>query len=170
MKICLCGSTRFMDQYQIANRLLTLAGHVVYTVAAVSTGDHPDLTPDEKVVLDAVHLSKIEESDAIMVVGFQEDGSMYIGESTKREIAFARIRDKQVYYYAPEQEVGGPNSDFIKDLKAAATTTAEREEQRRRAEERQREFSAIFGSSGNGPDDEVDHSDDPEKPVEETTN
>lgn len=166
MKICLCGSTRFMDQFNAANRSLTLAGHVVYSVAAVTTGNHAEITNDEKVALDAVHLSKIEESDAVMIVGRQEDGSMYIGDSTRREMMFARLRDKHIYFFDPAQDVLGPSFDFRKDIEAAATTDAQRAEVRKAREAQQRQFENIFRTD----DEEMDHSDDPSKPAEKATN
>lgn len=145
MKICLCGSTRFMDQFQAANVSLTLAGHVVYSVAAVSTGNHSEITPDQKIILDAVHLSKIEECDAILVVGRQEDGSLYIGDSTRREMAFARVREKDIYFYSPEDdEIDGPTLRFVKDIAGAAITTAQREEQRLEAEKQHQAFLDSF--------------------------
>lgn len=171
MKICLCGSTRFMDQYNAANRALTLAGHIVYTVAAVSTGNHSEITHDEKLSLDAVHLAKIEESDAIMVVGKQEDGTMYIGDSTRREIMFARLRDKHVYFYDPSSAIEGPFMDFAKDIGAAATSDAMREQLRKEEEKRRQEFMESFRVRRDEDDDgDVDHSDDPEKSSEETPN
>lgn len=162
MKICLCGSTRFMDQYNAANRALTLAGHIVYTVAAVSTGNHSEITHDEKLALDAVHLSKIMESDAVMVVGRQDDGTMYIGDSTRREIMFARLQDKQVYFYEPVRPVEGPVSDFVKDIGAAATSDAQRDQMREDEEKRHREFMDSFRVGGQRDCENVDHSDDPE--------
>ncbi len=147
MKICLCGSTRFMDQFHAANRQLTLAGHLVYSVATVSTGDHPELTMDQKIALDAVHLSKIEESDAILIVGIQPDGSMYIGDSTRREMMYARLRGKPVYFYDADQKIDGPTLDFEQDLKGAAVTHADREEQKRIEEARSAQFKAIFQSN-----------------------
>jgi hypothetical protein len=172
MKICLCGSTRFMDQFQAANVQLTLAGHVVYSVAAVSTGNHSEITNDQKIMLDAVHLSKIEECDAIVVVGRQEDGSLYIGDSTRREIAFARVRDKDVVYYSgSDGEFEGPNSRFLQDIQAATITAAQREEQRIEAEKQHRDFLAQFdrGSKVDNDDNgDMDHSGDPEVESEET--
>jgi hypothetical protein len=167
MKICLCGSTRFMDQFNAANRSLTLAGHVVYSVAAVSTGNHSEITHDEKLALDAVHLSKIEESDAVMIVGIQEDGSVYIGDSTRREMMYARLREKSIYFYEPGAQVAGPVREFQNDLKGAAMTNADREEQKRAEEARQAQFLATFKMGG---EDEVDHSGDPEAPAEEVRN
>jgi hypothetical protein len=50
-------------------------------------------TPKQKQTLDLIHLSKIEESDAIFVV----DVGGYVGESTAREIEWAEIRGKSVF-------------------------------------------------------------------------
>jgi hypothetical protein len=107
MKITLCGSTRFMDRYHAANRQLTLMGHVVYSVATISTGaaasQHTavgeEVSDDDKVVLDLVHLRKIQESDAIVVIGWNKDADTpnYIGPSTRREIMWATMLGKPVY-------------------------------------------------------------------------
>ncbi len=166
MKICLCGSTRFMDQFHAANVALSLAGHVVYSVATSTKGDFQP-TEDQKIALDAVHLSKIEESDAVMIVGIQEGGSMYIGDSTRREIMYARLRDKPVYFYEPDQKIAGPTADFEKDLKGAAKTHADREEQQRQEESRRAAYLAAFqvDRGENDDDSEVDHSGDPEAPT-----
>lgn len=83
-----------MDLYADFNRRLTLAGHIVYTVATVSTGNHVELTPLEKVHLDLVHLKKILESEAVVIV---TDETRYIGESTRRELDWARLTGKRVY-------------------------------------------------------------------------
>lgn len=96
MKICLCGSTRFKDRYQEVNLFLSKAGHIVYSVAGFGhAGD--SLSPEEKTVLDLVHLRKILESDAILVVGEVSPGVAYVGESTRREIQWASLNDRAVY-------------------------------------------------------------------------
>lgn len=98
MKICLIGSTRFMWKYRLVNQELTLAGHIVYTVAAISSSvadehtDDQEITPAQKETLDLVHLRKILESDAIYLV---TDESGYFGESTSREIKWAGILGKK---------------------------------------------------------------------------
>lgn len=100
MKITLCGSTRFKSQFEAANELLTQAGNIVYSVAFYGHGREKPLTDWEKQVLDLVHLRKILESEAIVVVGEKLDAadpSIYYGESTRREIAWAQINDKLVY-------------------------------------------------------------------------
>lgn len=92
MKICLVGSSRFKELYDQCNRRLTLAGHVVYSIAMVSTGDR--LKPEEKEVLDLVHLMKIQESEAVFLV---TDASGYYGDSTRRELTWARILNKHIF-------------------------------------------------------------------------
>ena len=96
MRLCLCGSTRFREQFLQLNLQLTLAGHVVYSVAAFHHSDH-DFTPTDaqKVVLDLVHLEKVAASDAI-VIATNEQG--YVGASTKKEIMWAMARRKSIYW------------------------------------------------------------------------
>lgn len=150
MKICLCGSTRFMDQFHDANVYLSLQGIVVYSVATSTKGDFKP-TEDQKIALDAVHLQKIHESDAIMVVGQQEDGSVYIGDSTRREMMYAAVFDKNIYFWDPSRQRADVSvKEFEEALKSAKTTTAEREEQRRRAEEKRKQMMESIGIGAPG--------------------
>lgn len=104
MKICLCGSTKFKDDFVRINRMLSIAGHTVLTVASFGHQLGEELTEDEKIKLDLVHLQKILMCDAIFVVGIIKDlesthyGWPYIGASTRREIMWARMHDKGVFY------------------------------------------------------------------------
>ncbi|HEX3813880.1 MAG TPA: hypothetical protein VHX59_13680, partial [Mycobacteriales bacterium] len=52
----------------------------------------------EKQVLDAVHFRKIDLADAIYVVNV----GGYVGDSTRREIAYARSTGKEVHWLFPE--------------------------------------------------------------------
>lgn len=149
MKICLCGSTRFMDQFHAANVALSLAGHIVYSVATSTKGDFQP-TEDQKLALDMVHLRKIDESEAIMVVGRQTDGSLYIGESTRREMMYARVKNKEVYFWniedAEETLEGPASSGFSLDLERAAETTAQRDARHaKELEDRQKHFQKMLG-------------------------
>jgi hypothetical protein len=115
MKLCLIGSTRFMEEYRRMNKELTLAGHVVYTVATISTsaaGEHvkaeEQITEERKIILDLVHLRKIQESDAVVLV---TDSTGYYGFSTRREIAWARLLGKGLY--APANVVDHGRSDTL---------------------------------------------------------
>ena len=94
MRITLCGSTRFRQQYEDINCRLSKQGHVVYSVSSFGhSGDV--LTEQEKATLDRVHLAKIDNSDAIVVLNVDN----YIGESTTREIAHAKATGKDIYYF-----------------------------------------------------------------------
>lgn len=142
-KICLIGSTRFMDQFNAANVALTLKGHIVYSVATSTKGDFKP-TDDQKLALDLVHLQKIDESDVVMVVGREEDGSVYIGESTRRELMYADMKDKEVFFWIPgkEENIGGPVDAFEKHIQSAAETLVQREARRAEAKKKQEEFMA----------------------------
>lgn len=93
MKLCLIGSSRFKDLYDKVNRELTLLGHVCYSIAMISTGEA--VTEEEKIVLDLVHLRKIQESDGVILI---TDETNYIGFSTRREMIWAQMIDKPVYF------------------------------------------------------------------------
>lgn len=100
-----------MDRYNAVNKTLTLQGHLVYSVATISTShvfkenEHDkggriepvEITPEQKIVLDLVHLQKILESDAIVVIGWRGGDDDYAGESTRREVAWAVMNEKQIF-------------------------------------------------------------------------
>jgi hypothetical protein len=96
--ITLCGSTRFKEQFQTAEANLSLNGFTVYSCALWGHSGNP-LTEEDKLVLDAVHMVKIANSDAIFVI----NPGGYVGESTRREIFFARGMGKKVYFLQPCQ-------------------------------------------------------------------
>src|SRR5882672_1865473 len=80
MKITLCGSLRFENDFHFWNEKLSFAGHIVYDCSIYPSwkqGNKDWYTADQKTVLDMLHLAKIEESNAIVVLNV--DG--YIGES-----------------------------------------------------------------------------------------
>ena len=76
-----------------ANRELTLSGIIVLAPGEMSGS----VTEDQKAVLDALHLRKIDLADRILVV----NPGGYIGESTSREIAYARAAGKPVSFTHP---------------------------------------------------------------------
>ena len=94
MKITLCGSTKFKNTFEEWNKKLTLAGHIVYTVSCFGHADKIEYTEEQKNKLDLVHFIKILNSDAIFVLDVDD----YIGFSTKREIVWAELNNKLVYY------------------------------------------------------------------------
>lgn len=101
MRITLCGSTRFESLFHEWNHKLAVAGHTVYSLSlfgreAKDAGkdDKKTVSEDEKITLDLVHLDKITNSDAILVIN--PDG--YVGFSTSREIQWARMQRKKIFW------------------------------------------------------------------------
>jgi hypothetical protein len=91
--ICLCGSTRFLAQFDEANQELSKRGLSVVSISMCLPKNKQGNESDEalKELLDLVHLNKVMRSDAVFVVG---DG--YIGRSTAREILWAQMQSKPV--------------------------------------------------------------------------
>ena len=96
--ITLCGSTRFKEQFMDAQKRLTLEGCIVISVGLFGhSGDDDVWKPGVKEMLDDMHLRKIDMADEIFVIN--EGG--YIGESTRREIAYAERTGKTIKYLEP---------------------------------------------------------------------
>jgi len=96
--VTLCGSTRFSEKYARVNAVETLAGNIVLSCGVFkSPGGTDELTQGEKDALDELHLDKIRMSDEIFVIN--QNG--YVGESTAKEIEFARKLNKPVRYLIP---------------------------------------------------------------------
>jgi len=93
--VCLCGSLRFAEQMRAANRDLTFAGVIVLAPGEAGAGEA--ITPGQKAALDALHLRKIDLADRILVV----NPGGYIGESTRREIAYAEAAGTPVAFTDP---------------------------------------------------------------------
>lgn len=106
--ITLCGSTRFKDTFIKAQKELTLSKHIVLSVGLFGhSGDNEVWNDGVKEMLDDMHKRRIDMSDAIMVI----DDEDYIGESTRKEIEYAKSQGKFIYFYNhPEyhyDDVGG---------------------------------------------------------------
>ena len=84
--VCLCGSTRFKDEFARVNAELTLSGAIVLAPGVFAHADSTTITEEQKARLDCLHLHKIDLADRVVVV----DPGGYVGESTRREIAHAR--------------------------------------------------------------------------------
>lgn len=91
--VCICGSAKFMREMRAANRELTFAGVIV--VAPSDADESP--TAEQKAILDALHLRKIDLADRVLVV----NPGGYIGASTQTEIAYARASGKTVEFTDP---------------------------------------------------------------------
>ena len=93
--VTLCGSTKFKEQYLEAQKRLTLEGNIVISVGLFGhSGDDEVWTEGTKAMLDDMHLRKIDMADEIFVINV----GGYIGESTRREIAYALNCGKKIKY------------------------------------------------------------------------
>jgi len=100
--VCLCGSTRFREAFELANFNETLAGNIVLTVGCYTHAQGlfglPFISSDLKTQLDELHLRKIDLADEVLVLN--KDG--YIGDSTTHEIKYAKSHDKPIRYLEQE--------------------------------------------------------------------
>lgn len=91
--VTLCGSLRFWDtMIEVAQRL-TGQGFIVLAPFIHLKGD--EQRSDLKAMLDIMHYTKIDMSDQVYIVNVDN----YIGESTRREIEYARRARKLVRYH-----------------------------------------------------------------------
>lgn len=126
--VCLCGSTRFWKLFQQAGLSETMAGRIVLSIGAASGTDDEhfgNLPRDEydriKEMLDQLHMRKIDLCDEVLILNQDQ----YIGESTARELAYARQLDKRVRFWEDEYPpIDPPPDDNPVRLRAAAERAA----------------------------------------------
>lgn len=103
--VCICGSTRFMQEMAEADLRETAAGRIVVKPGCNMKEPH-ELWADPveaealKVRLDGLHRAKIRLADEVLVVGD------YVGDSTRAEIAYARSLGKPVLFTHPDVDPG----------------------------------------------------------------
>ena len=95
--VCICGSARFADVMRVVNRQLTFAGMIVLAPGVFAHATGEAISGEQKAALDALHLRKIDLADRVLVV----NPGGYVGESTSREIAYARATGKPVAFTGP---------------------------------------------------------------------
>lgn len=103
--VCLCGSTRFYDEFRKANLRETLAGKIVLSIGVDFKSDADlllagELTERDKQRLDELHLRKIDMADEILVLNV----GGYIGESTRHEVMYAVARQKRIRWLEEPHE------------------------------------------------------------------
>jgi hypothetical protein len=94
--VTLCGSVRFKDQFKEIETKLTLEGTAVFSLCFFEESEGIEVTAEQKKLFGQIHLKKIDLSDEIFVINV--DG--YIGDSTRKEIAYAIQNNKIVNYYS----------------------------------------------------------------------
>jgi hypothetical protein len=104
--ITLCGSTAFEAEFAAVNQRLTMDGCVVISLGMFSLPDLPDYdwtadSADLRGRLGRVHFQKIRMADEVYVV----DPGGYVGESTRREIAYAESLGKPVRHLSRDRVV-----------------------------------------------------------------
>ncbi|MHC1702359.1 MAG: hypothetical protein AB9846_00495 [Tenuifilaceae bacterium] len=93
--ITLCGSTKFKNEFIEAQKRLTIEGNIVISVGLFGhSGDDEVWTEGTKLMLDDMHLRKIDMADEIFVINVNG----YIGSSTKKEIEYATAKSKTITY------------------------------------------------------------------------
>jgi hypothetical protein len=103
--VCLCGSTRFYDAFQRANYEETMKGNIVLSVGFYSHsseqahGEKIGITPEQKAKLDYLHFRKIDLADEVLVLNV----GGYIGESTGRELAYAKRLCRKIRFLEPDK-------------------------------------------------------------------
>ena len=93
--LTICGSMRFSSQMKdIAWQLESEEGYAV--IQCTYQPAHTKVKSEELARIISAHYRKIDLCDAIYVV----DINGYIGESVKREIAYALFKGKEVLYHS----------------------------------------------------------------------
>lgn len=99
--VVLCGSTRFVDEFNRQRKLLTEAGLIVLSIEVVTSqpreSDPQHTDPVLKARLDELHKRKIDLADEVFVLNV----GGYIGESTRSEIEYAEKIGRPVDYLEP---------------------------------------------------------------------
>lgn len=104
--VTLCGSTRFIDEFQNQMLKWTLDGYIVLSVGAVTSSDtdlinQGVLTVEKKIELDELHKRKIDLADTVFVINV----GGYVGDSTRSEIEYALRHHIPVEWLEPDKAV-----------------------------------------------------------------
>ncbi len=103
--VCLCGSTRFWQEFQQKGLKFTLDGEIVLSIGITApdafTFAHASDKEGKalKKKLDQLHFHKIDLADRVFILNV--DG--YIGPSTRRELAYSIATNKRVDFLNPSK-------------------------------------------------------------------
>ena len=92
--VTICGSMKFKDKMMDIAKELEIKNKYIVIQCVYSNDKFSD---EEQLILAELHYKKIDISDAIYVVNV--DG--YIGNSTSKEIEYAKKLGKEVIYLEP---------------------------------------------------------------------
>ena len=95
--ICLIGSSRFESEFRRLEVDLSIKGYIVLSPLVYNqSGDNPGCGKESKKILDYVQQEKIRQSDIVLVV----DVDGYVGSSTKKQIAYAKLLNRPLLYFS----------------------------------------------------------------------
>lgn len=95
--ITVCGSMKFIkEMIEIAETLEMQGNCMLMSLYNPFKTRKDDYTQEEAIILDEMHKERIKLAHAILVL----DVDHYIGESTKKEIQFAKKLNKEIIYYS----------------------------------------------------------------------
>ena len=95
--ITLCGPVKFKDTFLEVYEKFTLNENIVLTPNFFNNIKKEDINPYIKKMLVEMHKQKIDMSDEIYVINVNG----YIGENTKAEIEYAKLKGKKISYLEP---------------------------------------------------------------------
>ena len=93
--ITVCGSFKYKKEMMEITEIMALRGNCMITPIDLTKSGKDDYTEDEILTLGEMHKEKIKLSDAILVVNVNG----YVGNSTNREIEYAKSLNKEIIYY-----------------------------------------------------------------------
>ena len=121
--VTLCGSSKYCDIMAICawfierdEQAITMGLHLLpmwYTMKAES---HIAETEGVAEAMDKLHLKKIEISDEIFVVNFND----YIGDSTRREVEYSMKLNKRIRWFTHDP-IGDKVMTIIKEFAGCKT-------------------------------------------------
>ncbi len=91
--ITVCGSLKYQNEMMEITEKMARQGNCMLT-PVYSTGKY-GCSDEEKKLLGKEHFEKIKLSDSVLIVNVDN----YIGESTTKEIEYAKSLDKEIIYY-----------------------------------------------------------------------
>lgn len=117
--VCLCGSTRFYETFQLVNYEETMKGKIVLSICYYPGS--PGCTPEQKIMLDAVYRDKIDLADEVLFLNVNG----YMGESTLQELVYAIRKNKKIRFLEPNNlEV--PIVDTLQPVRQALSFYADK--------------------------------------------
>lgn len=93
--ITVCGSYKFKKEMLEITEKMALEENCMLTPIELTKPSKDYYSKNEALMIDKMHKEKIKLADAILVV----DLNVYIGNSTKREIEYAKSLNKEILYY-----------------------------------------------------------------------